>query len=197
MALSVFYILRQASIVFDNESTPRNLINAASLVPAVMAMPLLSNALLNMLPAMPYLVIPLAGVMTFAMIDDIARRSPAFAAAYRYIGTGILVLGMLLNLNLFTGLVAALLCVAVGLGLIVLGFQRQQRSVFTGGVIVMLVGLGQQLYELVHHFDFGSWASLATLGVVAIVIASTIESQGRKLKPRIENWKASFKQWEK
>jgi hypothetical protein len=197
LVITMFYILRQASMVFENNSTPRNLLNAVSVVPAAMAMPLLSDALLNIIPAVPVMVIPLSGMITFAMIYDIAQRSPNYAHGYRYIASGILVLGMLLNLQLFTGLVAALLCVAIGLGLIVLGFQRQQRSVFTSGVILMLVGLGQQLYELVHHFDFGSWASLATLGVIAIVIASTIESQGRKIKPRIENWKATFKQWEK
>lgn len=197
LAITVFYILRQASMIFESDSTTRNLINVASLAPAVMAMPLLSNALLNMLPAIPVVVIPLAGAVTFAMIYDIARRSPDYAHVYRYIASAILVLGMLLNLHLFTGLLAALLCITVGLGLVVLGFRKQQRSVFAGGVILMLVGLGQQLYELVHHFDFGSWASLAALGVISIVIASTIESQGRKLKPRIENWKASFKQWEK
>ncbi|MFP4611084.1 MAG: hypothetical protein ACLFQT_08690 [Thiohalophilus sp.] len=197
LAITVFYILRQASLIFESDSTMRNLINLASLVPAVMAMPLLSDALLNMLPGIPVMVIPLAGVITFAMVYDIARRSHTYAHAYRYIASGLLVLGMMLNLHLFTGLVAALLCIATGLGLMVLGFQRQQRSVFAGGIILMLVGLGQQLYELVHHFDFGSWASLAALGVIAIVIASTIESQGKKFKPRIENWKASFKQWEK
>ncbi|MDY6798370.1 MAG: hypothetical protein SVX28_06430 [Pseudomonadota bacterium] len=197
LAITVFYVLRQASMVLENNSTAQNLLNATSLVPAVIAMPLLSDALLNVLPTLPVLVIPLAGLFTFAMVYDIAQRSSAYASGYRYIASAILVLGMLLNLNLFTGLIAALLAIAVGLGLVVLGFQRQQRSVFTSGVVLMLVGMGQQLYELVHHFDFGSWASLATLGVISIVIASTIESQGGKIKPRIDNWKASFKQWEK
>ena len=184
-------------MVFEKDTKIRNFINIASMLPAIFVAPLLSGALFESNFLIEALVIPVSAIISAAMLYDIAQRNPSHAHGYRHIASGILMLSLLLNMYLFMGVITALVCMATGLGLVVLGFQKQQRGVFISGVVLMVVGLAQQLYELVHHFDLGSWASLAALGVVSIVIASTIESQGVKIKPRIEAWKATFKKWEK
>ena len=140
---------------------------------------------------------PFAALVSAAMIYDISQRSQSHAGIYRHIAAGELLLVTIGNLFLFSGLIPILLCVLIGFGLLTLGYRQQQRSIFASGAVLMLTGMLQQVYELVHHFDLGSWISLAILGIAAIVLASTIESQGGRLKPKLEHWKTSFKQWEK
>ena len=197
LALTVFYIFRQATHYLEKGSKTHNYINGLSLIPAIAIIPLLSSFLFELTLVTKALIIPFVALVSACMIYDISRRSRDAAVVYRYVCVGILVFCMVSNLFIFTGLLAALVCIAVGLGLLVLGFQKRQQSIFTSGTALMLVGIAQQLYEVIHHFDIGSWASLAVLGVFAIVIASAIESQGGKIKPHIERWKSTFKDWER
>jgi len=60
-----------------------------------------------------------------------------------------------------------------------------------------LLSLAQQMYELIHHFDLGSWTGLAVLGVASIVIASVMESQSGNIKLRFIALKAKLAQWQK
>ena len=131
------------------------------------------------------------------MVYDISRRSRNSSSFYRGYAVGSLVFCVIVNLMIYTSLFAALTCELIGLGLLVYGYKSQLRSIFAGGMILMTVGLVQQFYELVYHFDIGGWASLATLGVVAIVAASVMETQGGRIKPQLQDWKTRFQQWEK
>ena len=168
-----------------------------SLLPAIAVIPLLSNSLFATMMVADAVAFPFAALVSAAMIYDISQRSQSHAGIYRHIAAGELLLVTIGNLFLFSGLIPILLCVLIGFGLLTLGYRQQQRSIFASGAVLMLTGMLQQVYELVHHFDLGSWISLAILGIAAIVLASTIESQGGRLKPKLEHWKTSFKQWEK
>ncbi|KPJ94426.1 MAG: hypothetical protein AMJ53_05280 [Gammaproteobacteria bacterium SG8_11] len=197
LAITVFFTLRQTAKYLIAGSKLRNVCDALSLIPSIAVIPLLGGALFDMSVFPEALVIPLAALVAAAMIYDISRRNPDHATRYRHIASGILLMSMVGNLMLFQGLAAAIACIIAGMGLVMLGYQKQQRSVFASGVLLLLTGLSHQIYELVHHFDLGSWISLAVLGVFAIVLASTIESQGGKLKTRFDQWKTTFKQWER
>jgi len=197
LAFTVFFILRQTARYLVPGSRLRNVCDAMSLIPSLAVIPLMSGALFDMPLFSNMMIIPLAALVSAAMIYDISLRNPNYAAGYRHTAAGVLVVSLIANLILFQGLFAAMVCIFAGLGLVVMGYQKQQRSVFTSGALLSLTGLSYQIYQLVHHFDLGSWIGLAVLGVFAIVLASTIESQGGKLKTHFDQWKVTFKQWER
>jgi hypothetical protein len=194
--VTVYFIIRQISLYLEAGSKLRNLLDSVSIIPALLTAIPLGSALTNAVSFPEVLVLPISAIISAAMVYDISRRNQSRAGTYRQIAISCLLLGMGINLTLFTGLFAALSCVVVGLALLVYGYYVQQRSVFTGGIALIIIGMLQQFFELVHHFDLGNWASFATLGIVTIVIASVMESQGGKIKNRINTWKTSFHQWE-
>ncbi len=102
-----------------------------------------------------------------------------------------------INLLANPGVIILLMTVLVGAGMSLLGYKSQQRNLFSGGVILILPGIAQQIYELMQHFDPGSWAGLAIPGIVSIIVASMMESRGGNIKLRFVVWKAKLGRWEK
>lgn len=197
LAVTVFLLLRQVTKYLDADSQLRKATDALSLLPSLAVVPSLAGALFN-IPVFPHmLAIPVAALVSALMIYDIASRNPKHGAGYRHFAAGIILTSLVANLVLYDGLMSAMASILVGLGVALLGYQQQQRSVFITGVLLFLTGLSYQVYELIHHFNLSSWIGLAVLGMFAIVLASTIESQGGKFKTHFERWKVAFKQWER
>ncbi len=196
LSITVFFILRQISLYLEPGSRLRNALDGLSLFPAVSATLWFSVALFDAAILPEALAFPLAALTSAAMVYDISRRSHSSTTFYRNIAVAGLILCMLANLIFNHSLLAAVACVVIGLGLLMYAFNQQQRKVFTGGTLLVMTGISQQLFELVHHFDIGGWASLATLGIAAILVASIMESRGGEFKPRLESWNAKFQQWE-
>jgi len=51
-----------------------------------------------------------------------------------------------------------------------------------GGGALMQIGVLRQLWLLIRHFDLGGWTLLALVGILAILIASVMESQNSLLR---------------
>ncbi len=197
LSITVFFILRQISLYLKPDSRLRNTLDGLSLFPAISATLWFSVALLDAAILPEALALPLAALISAAMVYDISRRSHSSTDFYHNTAIAGLVLCMLANLTFHTGLLAAAACVFIGLGLLMYAFTCQQRRMFIGGSLLVMTGISQQLYELMYHFDLGSWASLAILGIAAILVASIMESQGGQFKPRLVSWKTKFQQWER
>jgi len=197
LTITSFFLLRQLSLIFQQNSKTRLILDRLSLIPAIIITPLLSQALFGSTLVMDELAIPLAALVSAVMIFDMAQRKSSSAYKYRYIAIGILFISLLFNMYVFTSLVTALTNIIIGFGLLVMGVKKQQRGVLISGIVLILLGMALQFYELFHHFEIGSWISLASLGVLSIIIASTIESKGGKIKLHIETWKTKLNQWEK
>ncbi len=193
---TLFVMLRQISLFLQPESKTRDVLNALSLIPAAITTLLLANALqeIQMLPQA--LLIPAGAVVSAMMMYDISLRSMRSSRFYRRLAVGGLLIAMIANMVLFGGLLPALACIIAGLTLLVYGYKAQQRNLFGGGNVLLLAGAGQQLYQVAHHFDLGGWASLAVLGIAAIVTASIMETRGGAVKLRLEGWKKKLQQWE-
>ncbi|MFW2438628.1 MAG: hypothetical protein ACN4GR_04585 [Arenicellales bacterium] len=192
-----FLMIRQASIFLEPDTGLRNILDALSLLPAFAVIPFLSGAMFDAAIMSRSLVIPMAALVSAGMVYDISSRSPSYATGYRNIAIGLVMLNSIYNLFLVANLQASMMCVAIGMGLLVLGYHKQFRNVFISGAILILTGTAHQAYALVHHFDLTSWFSMAALGVVAIVLASTIETRGGKIKSSLERWVVTYKSWEK
>jgi len=197
LSITVFFVLRQTSTYLEQDSRWHGLTNVLSIIPAMAVAPLLSVTLIDVFHFAIALAFPVGALVSAALIYDISNRSATRASLYRHLAAAVLLLTMITNLMMFTSLMATLTCIVIGISVAVFGYNKQQRSVFASGFVLTLTGIGQQFYEIFHHFDLGSWASLAVLGVASIVIASTIESQGGKIKPRIDDLKNRLNEWEK
>jgi hypothetical protein len=198
LSVAVFLMLRQASLYHDPSSRWLRSLNALSTVPAFAVMPFLGYALLSEIPVVVIsLVIPLSTLASAAMIYDISRRSNSFAYGYRSIALGLVVISTIYNLFVFSSVASAMASVVTGFGLLILGYRMQYRNVFTGGVVLMLVGMIHQAIQLIHHFNIGNWIGMAIAGMVAIVLAAAIETRGGNIRTRIDHWSATIKSWEK
>ncbi len=196
MSATIFFIMRQISLQLIADSKLRIILEGFSIIPAASVTFLFYSVLESIVFIPDEFILPISSLISAAMLYDISIRSTKRPDRYRLIAVIGLLIGMTTSLIIFLNLLAALTCVFVGMVLIVFGYKNQQRNVFTGGILLMTIGIAQQLYELVLHFDLGSWMSLAVLGVIAIVVASTIESQGGKLKLRLNTMRTKFSDWE-
>lgn len=197
MSATLFLILRQISLYLEQGSKVRGLMDVMSLIPAT-ATGLWFSATLYDTSLIPIsLALPSAGFVTATLIYGIAQRNRRHGDLYRRIAVGVMLLASILNLLQFDNQFAALACILTGLTLLLRGYKVQQRSLFSGGIVLLLTGVSHQLYQLVLHFDLGSWATLAFLGIAAIVIASLIESKGGKFKPLLHNWRENLHGWER
>jgi len=197
LAITLFYLLRQASTIFADSAKIQHILDRLSMVPAILVTPSLAFALfdINMLPEA--LAIPLAAIVSAVMIYDMAERKSSGSHRYRHIASAVLLISLALNSYLFNELWAALASILIGLTVTVTGFKNQQRGVLMTGVILTSLGMLQQFYELFHNFELGSWFALAGLGIVSIVVASTMESQGGKIKSYFGQCKSSLESWDK
>jgi len=196
MVITVFVMLRQASIFLNKNSSLRQALDLLSLFPAIFTGPLLAATFLDAGMLNDTLALALASVTSAFMVYEIARRNEEYAFVYRFIAAFVLLLGMCANVFLFTGTLSALLATVTGLAMFMLGLRNRQRGFFISGLILMVIGIVQQFYELIHHFNLGSWATLAVIGVLAIVTGSIIEAKGGNIHQRITGWKSDFKEWE-
>ena len=115
---------------------------------------------------------------------------------YRRLAAALLSVAVVINLVLFSSVATAAACLIVGLLVLTYGYMVEQRVVFALGTITLLAGLVYQMSFAIDMFNLGSWGSLAALGVAAILIGSTIERHGVKIKARLTGWSQQFKQWE-
>ena len=197
LAITLFFILRQISLYLDPSSKIRSVVEGVSVVPAMSVSFLMAEAL-QVMTNLPYeILFPVAALASMAMVYDISSRSQSRSNMYRRIAVVGLVISLGINLLGATNPVVSLLTMIIGVGVSLFGYKVQQRSVFSGGIILMLLGIVQQFYNLVQHFDLGSWAGLAILGIVSIIIASVMESQGGNIKPRFMAWKTKLAEWDR
>ena len=188
--------MRRAPSYFSADPGIYKITNFLSLIPAAFVMPLLSDTLAQ-LPGIPAeLSSPLAALATGFIIYDVSRRS-TFSNGYRRIAVAVPILALAANILVLNSLLAAGISLLIGAVLTVYGYKIQQRCVFVGGVLAILTGMLHQLYQITHYFDMGNWATLAIAGILAIVIASIIESKGLNLKNRFRHIKTQFNEWEK
>jgi len=196
LALTVFFALRQISIRLENSPEIRSLVEGLSVLPALgfgtgLGATLAENGYLA-----TELVLPIAALATASLIYEVSLRARQGAALYRTLSVTVLSVGVLSNMLILDGVLTAVMSTVIGIAVAVFGYMRQQRTVFGGGMVMMSAGLIYQLYYAILIFHLGSWASLALLGMAAIVVGSTVESHGYRIKLMLTAWKAKHGEWD-
>jgi hypothetical protein len=192
----VFIMFRQVSIQLSRHSSLRAILEVASVVPAltfglgvcVVALDVLFHPLVWLLP--------IFAVSVSVLLMELSMRAVKGELLYRRLAAALMAVTVVSNLVLFSSVATAAVCLAVGLVVLVYGYMVEQRIVFALGTLTLLAGLIYQMRFAIDVFNLGSWGSLAALGVAAILIGSTVERHGVKIKLRLTNWSQRFKQWE-
>lgn len=198
MALSVFLILRHASLSLTEESDWgkwKKYLDLMSLAPALIASTSLGIVSYDIAPNHVEIILPLIGLSLSALIMDIARRSTVYSTKLQRMASIVLSAAMTLNLLVLPGGLSAILCILAGTGLLIYGFIVQLRIAFILGIITLIAGLGYHLHFLVLEFDLGSWISLAVLGVSTILLASVLERYGAVVRHRFTCWFGDYQSW--
>ncbi|MEJ2212913.1 MAG: hypothetical protein P8Y20_02315 [Gammaproteobacteria bacterium] len=194
LSVTVFFLLRQCASVLHDHQKLRKVFNGLSVLPALATTLFLTAAIFDSRVLDEILALPIAIIISSVMLFDIYRRSDN-GKSYLNIAVLQIVIALLLNMTVFSGL-AALITAIAGLSLVVGSMKLQHRNMLVAGVVLIVAGLGDQLIEIIQHFDFTSWASLAGFGIVAILLASAMDSQSSRIKMAVNKIKQSFKGWD-
>ena len=196
LALTVFFALRQVGMQLEGIPGIRSLVEVLSIVPALgfgagIAATMMENGIFT-----TELVLPVSTLAAASLIYEISMRARDGVILYRVLSVVVLCTGMLGNMLALGGVLPAMMSAVTGIAVAVYGYLKQQRIVFSGGMLLMTVGLIYQLYYATQIFHLGSWASLALLGMAAIVVGSTIECHGCRIKLMLTAWKAKYGEWD-
>ena len=137
-----------------------------------------------------------AGALTAAAMSyEISIRAIKKPCFYRCVAILVLTLPTLLNLIFVGGVVASLTTLALGLACAVYSYHVQQRLLLIAGSIMVLAGMIDQLINTMSYFDFNYWLAMAAVGIVAIVLASLLESKGQQMKILAKKYHADYRRW--
>lgn len=195
LVIAVYLFLRQITMYIDKESSLRNFLDVVALIPAIAVLPA-SIMLFVELKMASTIILPLSALFSAIMIYDVAQRNQDFARIYRWIAAATVTIMVFANMWLHSSSTPSLIAIIIGLAALLLGYRNKQQGFFSVGILMMIVGLFEQLAVLVQYFDLGSWATLAVVGVLAIFSGSLIESRGQKLQTHFSQLKQTFKAWE-
>jgi hypothetical protein len=196
LSVIVFILFRQVAMQLNRDSTLRKILEIGSVAPAltfgfgvcVVALDVLSDPLVWLLPVF--------AISVSILLLELSTRVAKGALLYRRFAAALMSIAVVSNLVLFSSVATAAVCLAVGLAVLVYGYMVEQRIVFALGTITLLAGLIYQMQFAIDMFNLGSWGSLAALGVAAILVGSTIERHGVKMKTYLTGWGRRIKQWD-
>ncbi|UTW11345.1 hypothetical protein [Marinobacterium rhizophilum] len=192
--LILFLAARQLSLLLPGQSILRGLLEVGSgLLPPMIGIGVV--VLLERIIA-DSLMLPTAGLVCAGLLYELSRRVQMAPALYRVLAMLSLGLSLLGNALLFGTLATSMLCLACGSALVLLGRHYQQLALFSTGLLLAALSLIYQLYQLLRVFDLGGWLSVAALGMLAILIASALESGGGRIRPRLLQLRQRFARWE-
>lgn len=188
--LILFLVARQLSLILPGQSTLRGLLEVGS----ALLTPLIGLGLFSLLHRLlpDALLLPVISLAIAGLLFELSSRVEMAPPLYRTLSMLTLLIGLLGNLALFGGLGTALLCIAAGTALAVCGHLCQQWLLTATGVSIAAAGLLYQLFRILIQFDLGSWLSLAVLGILAILLASLLETRGAGIRPWLQSLRRHY-----
>jgi len=128
------------------------------------------------------------GVVFAALAMDVATRAGKHKSVYSIIAVSGLLTCQYFLLLMKGGALSAVLLLLAGIVVMAIGHSQKIRGMFLTGLTTSLIGLAHQTFNTLVNIDFTNWATLAVIGVSAIIIASLIERHGLVLKHKWDKW---------
>jgi hypothetical protein len=189
-----FFALRQCSLLIADATFFRKLTEMSSVLLAIGSGMGLCSALFNT-QVHDSIAAMFASLLAAGMIYEISLRASRDSTFYRVAACVVCAAGMLMNLVWIGGPLASLAAIVTGVGMIVASYTVEQRSIFIGGVAITVAGLADQVLHIFQYFDFNYWVAMATAGVIAIVLASLLESEGVRVKAWFTVYRKRYSHW--
>ena len=189
-----FIALRQSAQMISEKSLVRLVLELISPIVALFGGFHLVDAMVSSGVPDSFAIIS-ACLFAAGLIYEISMRASFYASFYRIIAMVVIVGGLLANIVINGGLLASMSCIILGISLMALSCQVQQRSMLVGGLVITIAGAMDHIQHLFHYFDFGYWLTLAIAGLIAIVFASVLEAKGTRIKQTLKEYQLRFSQW--
>ncbi|GAB1262116.1 hypothetical protein [Aurantivibrio plasticivorans] len=142
------------------------------------------------------IILFLSSLVMAGMLYELAQRAGLGGTVYRILAVVSFVGFQLLNVLAQIDSLS-LLCGLMGGGLLLgVGSYAKQQSLLIGGSLLIVVALIVETVLALRSFDLNYWVTLTATGVVAIVLASLMESKAIGIKRYIGLYKNRFKEWE-
>jgi len=142
--------------------------------------------------ALPLISLPIA-----MMLTKLSRYTVGIGRNYRSAAAIVAILGATANLLILPGLLTAILCLTIAIGILIYGYLVEQKVIFFSGAIGTLLGIGYHLKSAINHFSLTGWSSLMIIGVLSIIGASLLEGNNGRLREKTMQIRNTLKGWEK
>ena len=93
-------------------------------------------------------------LLTSTMVYEMSFRKDSNTNLYRMLAIAITVAGVVCNLLVHGGMTASILSLSLGILSISISYIMQQRSLFVGGMILVMAGSIDQFMHIFQYFDF-------------------------------------------
>ncbi len=193
-SLMGFIALRQCTLHMKNASWLRIISDMVSMVLAIVTGISVCASVGILVNSYSFAII-LGTVIAALMCYEISLRAYTGAGLYRVMTSIILVTGLFANFTFNSDVWATMSLILVGLIMIAMSYTLKQRVMLLGGLLLFVVGLGNQFINLFEIFDFSYWIATAVMGVSAILLASLLESKGSSIKQTLIIYKARYAEW--
>ncbi|QMU61093.1 MAG: hypothetical protein GKR92_05005 [Gammaproteobacteria bacterium] len=182
----VFLMMRIFSTPLDESSILKQILNWASIATAGFVA---FNAGISSLAIIPInYEFSVMGVVFALLALDVAKRAGSLHSLFSAFAVFALLMTNFLVLLINGGAAAAVLLLVAGIAVVVIGQAERSRLTLISGLVATFIAFAHQMYNTLIHIDFTNWATLAVIGVSAIIFASLLERHGVVLKHKWERW---------
>lgn len=182
----VFIMMRIFTTPLKDNAVLRHVLNWGSIATAGFIAHNTGIASLALVPASYNLSIVGA---VFALLSlDVAKRSGKLNTLFSAFAVLALLISNFWVLLINSDAASAVLLLLAGIVVVMIGQVEKSRAILIAGLMSSFIALAHQVYNTLIYIDFTNWATLAVIGVLAIVIASLLERHGVVLKHKWERW---------
>ena len=196
LALMTYSLLRYLSMEIVVHPRSRQMLEYAAVIATMLAAGGAMGILEPTTDVTSAFTLPVGGIVCFALLSELGSRASARRVGYRMLGSLILASALMANIWMMHGAVAAALCITFGLLLFGYGVVCGQRAPFLAGASCAVVGVMDQLLQIVLNFDLGSWGTLGMVGISAILLGSVLERQGTALRGHWTAMRGRYHAWQ-
>lgn len=182
----LFLMLRFFSAPLEDNSSLKQLLNWAGMGTAGFVAYQTGMASHALIPEV--YGVSITGAVFAALGLDVAKRAGKQAQLFATTAVLGLLICQYFLLLIKGGAVSAVMLLLTGLIIIAIAQAYKTRGMFITGIVTAFIGFAHQLFNTLIHIDYTNWATLAAIGVFAIIIASLIERHGVVLKHKWDKW---------
>lgn len=190
----VFIALRQFSLMLPKQDLFRTLADMVSSLVSLVFGVILIDMMLTVVDV-DALFISVPAMFSAALLYELSTRAYKFSQFYRNAAVVVVTVGIFINMMFDDSSLASLIAILMGSIMLVNAYTTKHRTMLIAALLLILVAFIELTKSLWFAFDINAWAVSSTVGVLAIVGGSMLESKGFLLKQKLSQYKCKFSHW--